>query len=240
VLSQRNNGGNENDGVLYLAYKAQGQRWGLPNDPTIWRLFKSTNWGRNWTLLPNLNYSNVFGNFQCYMHLPYTRAGGVPNVNDANQWLWWHFSEGDAGPATTSWMSKTGGSSVTYSRGYTNARPRIPVRAMASYSPDGGYGFMTVGNNSIANIASTSDGWVSLLTGPDNDSALQVIPFPLTGNPSYSGVNGWGTSPDIVLWWGDNQLRWTADRGATWAQLVAPFNLIVAEFDLTDWIENAS
>lgn len=238
VISQRNSSA-ANNGYLYLAYKAQGQRFGLPNDPVIWRLFKSTDWGLTWTLLPNLNYSNVFGNFQCYMHIPYTRPGGAANANDANQVLWWHFSEGDAGPATTSWMSINGGSTSAYSRAYGAglSRPRIPVGAQASYTTDGGYGFMVVGNNTYTGIASTSDGWVSMLTGAGtSDADLQLISFPTTGNPTYQGVNGWGTSPDIVLWWGDNIVRWTTNRGADWAQVTAPHNVLIGEFDLSDWI----
>lgn len=236
VISQRNSSA-ANNGYLYLAYRIQGATWGFP---TQWRIFKSTDWGMTWTLLPNLNYSANFGNYGAYMHIPYTRPGGAPNANDANQVLWWHFSEGDAGPATSSWISENGGSSVAYSRGY-NAflmRPRIPVSAVASYTPNSAYSYMVAGDNTYARVASTTDGWVSLFTGNTaTDAPLNIIPFPTTGNPTYSGVNGWGTSPDILLWWGDNIVRFTVDRGAYWMTISGiTHNVLIAEFDLSDFI----
>ena len=236
ALSQRNNGGDENDGVLYLAYRIQGAAWGFP---TQWRIFKSTDWGRTWNLRPNLNYSASFGNYEAYMHIPYTRGPNVANANDDSQWLWWHFSEGDAGPATSSWMSTNGGSSVAYSRGYSAflTRPRIPVCAQASYTTNGNYGYLVCGDNSYTRIASTTNGWVSLFTGTQtSDAELNFVPFALTANPTPLGVNGWGSSPDIILWWGGNIVRWTFDRGATWTQATLPCNGLKVKFDLSDFI----
>jgi len=77
-----------------------------------------------------------------------------------------------------------------------------------------------------------------MLTGAGtSDADLQLIPFPTTGNPTYQGVNGWGTSPDIVLWWGDNIVRFTVDRGAYWMTISGiTHNVLIAEFDLSDFI----
>lgn len=241
VLSPRNNGGDENDGVLYLAYRIQGAAWGVP---THWRIFKSTDWGRTWNLRPNLNYSANFGQYEAYMHIPYTKPGGAPNANDDSQWLWWHYSEGDAGPMTSSWMSTNGGSSVAYSRGYPtfgSPTPRVYVRQQTSYTDDGAYGYLMFADNSYTYIASTKDGWVSFFTGDHGSTATnQFIPMPLTWSSFPFGCNGWGTSPDIMLWWGGNGLHWTVDRGLNWVNLSAPHSALIAEFDLTDWIENAS
>lgn len=192
------------------------------------RMFRSTDWGLTWT------QAWVTGPGAFYrVHVPYSKPGGAPNLNDSSQIIWLlRPSDGAVYTAVAGvqqcWfvpLMDDGG--LSYS-----------MASLQSFTLDSTYGWAIHGYGASRAIHKTTTGfcsWVSTGHGAGREG---------------TNVRGFSSNPDYAIYW-YNQLGGspgglviTLDSFATStlvsAQLIAAgitlADVVYSEFNLSDWI----
>ena len=177
------------------------------------------NWGvGTWETVKTFTYDDKFA---LRIQLPYRRAGGVANKNDGNQ-LIYYASEGFGAAwgavqkdGTMLFDDETGSGSAIASA--------YCFRPFNFYTQDGSIVYAaTSGGLSTTSVALSESSGTDFLSA-DIDPGDPLIKGSFTGNGS-GNVNGWGSNPNLALFFARAQgLRYTPDGGTTFYNLATSF-----------------
>ena len=199
----------------------QGWIWGCYWNGTNGRIYLSKDWGATWTHVIDL--LGVFG----FLHIPYTRDDGTPNINDANQYVLFYTGSGRLFKikASGAW------SELSNAAGYRN----VGYYGLTSYTLDGD----KLAAASAGPGASPSSPFFST---SENGGGAWTTHSTVIG-PARAGINGWPSDPNILLAWSGATLILSSNRGSSFANangnlgtLIASRNFIWATLDLVDVI----
>lgn len=210
AVSPYNNPNSAGQGWLYSAYYSAAN--------TL-RVMRSTDWGLTWSQLMTITVANTDGHNNNRLFIPYTRSGGVPNKNDANQrvhFITWTGNDGEWGT-----FDAAGNLYNNYVPSATgNPMGQSDLLPMNTLTADGAYYYMVSHRSTSGVGVLRSDDAGAAFTSAVMNPATSALAIgsEANGGPLSASINGWvidGTLINFSPGHGTNNVMHTAYLNTT-------------------------